>query len=481
MADITEKSLEVLQKMSDVLDGMSKSKEQSEELHTKTPANFHTGDRLHGWNGIFSTSGIERDVVSSHMRPMGIGSILPLLPTIDENPMYATLTGFQEYAGSEPTNVCEDAPSGYMKGALLTARFGRVRRDTDTIDMTQVIRRINRGEMTDLTLRGQLLGLSGLSPEMDQSGVLDIVTKSEMITAAVMAERRLLTMMWQGVYGVANEFPGLDVQIATGQVDAETGTAAPALDSDVKDFNYVSVANTAIVEYIATMEHYLSHIDSRTGVGPVERVIVMRPDLWQEITAVWPLAYHTQKGSMITGLNSTIFLDGRVNVDERDAMRQGLYLDVNGKRYRVILDDGIFEKTNITTAGLDPGQYASSIYFVPLSIAGGMPVTYRQYLDYRKAQPNVSLLGGKEDFFWTDNGVFTWAIEQVKWCYKISLLTEQRVVLRTPQLAGRIDNVMYEPLQHLRDFSPSSPYFKDGGVSLRTSQVEPYAVWSSRS
>ena len=479
MADIDEKTLEVLQQMSEVLAGM-KSKEG--DLHTKTPANFSTAAMLHGYNGMFSTPGIEREVINNHMRPEGIGSVFPLMPTVDENPLFPTLTGFGEYSGAEPTYVCEDAPTGYMKGALLTARFGRVRRDTNTIDMTQVMRRVNRGEMTDLVLRGSVLGLSGLTPSgITQEGILDIVTKSEMVIAAVNAERKLLKMMWQGSFAVANEFPGLDSQIATGQKDAETGVLVPSLDSDVKDFALGSVEDTRIVEYLSMLEWYLRNTARKTGLEPVEWVLVMRPDLWQEVTAVWPLAYHTQKGALISGLNSTIFLDGRVNVDERDAMRQGRYLDINGNRYQVILDDGIYEKDSTNSAGLIGGEYASSIYFVPLTIGGGMPATYRQYLDYRQAQPNVSLLSGHENFFWTDNGLFTWAIEQVKWCYKMSLLTEQRVVLRVPQLAGRIDNVKYSPLQHLRDADPSSPYFKNGGVSIRPTVTEPYAVWAGRS
>lgn len=478
MADIDEKTLEVLSKMSEVLEGM-KSKES--DVHEKGPAQFMTAQRLHGSNGTFSTAGIERDVVNAHMRPEGIGSLLPLLPTNDENPLFPALTGFAEVAQAEPTYICDDAPSGYLKAGLLTARFGRIRRDTDTIDMTQVMRRVNRGEMTDLVLRGSILGLSGLTPaNIDQNGVLDIVTKSEMITTAILAERKLLKMMWQGSFQVANEFPGLDAQIATGQKDAETGTLLPSLDSDVKNFGYSSVDGTKIVEYLSMLEYYLRNNARKMGLEPVEWVLVMRPDIWQNITEVWPLAYHSQKGSLLANMNTTIFLDGRVNVDERDAMRQGRYLDVNGNRYQVILDDGIYEKNNINTAGLKAGEYASSIYFVPLTMAGGMPVTYRQYLDYRKAQPDVSLLQGHEDFFWTDNGLYTWAISSVKWCYKLSLLTEQRVVLRVPQLAGRIDNVKYQPLQHLRDTDPASPYWADGGVSVRTATPKPYAVWSDR-
>jgi hypothetical protein len=71
-------------------------------------------------------------------------------------------------------------------------------------------------------------------------------------------------------------------------------------------------------------------------------------------------------------------------------------------------------------------------------------------------------------------------VEYVKWCYKLSLKTEDRVILRAPQLAGRIDAVKYSPLQHERDVDPSGSYFRDGGVSLRGGLTAPYAVWSSR-
>jgi hypothetical protein len=103
-----------------------------------------------------------------------------------------------------------------------------------------------------------------------------------------------------------------------------------------------------------------------------------------------------------------------------------------------------------------------------------------EYVDYRQAQMDVNLLNGMQEFWWTDNGFFSWAYEGIKWCYKLALKNEPRVVLRTPQLAGRIDAVMYSPLQHLRDSNPSSVYWADGGVSIRGGLSTPYAVWSGR-
>lgn len=114
---------------------------------------------------------------------------------------------------------------------------------------------------------------------------------------------------------------------------------------------------------------------------------------------------------------------------------------------------------------------------VPLTITGGFPVLYREYVDYRQAAPDINLLRGNEMFFWTDQGVYSWAIEQIKWCYKLTLKTEQRIILRTPQLAGKIDNVLYTPMQHLRDADPDSPYWVNGGISATSAIGTPVAIW----
>ena len=450
-------------------------------LHTKTPASVNTATMLHGATGIFAGPGLERDVITAYVRPYGIASSLPLYPSVSEDPRFASLTGYTATYGDEAANACDDAPQGNVKACNLTARFGMERLDTQTIDMDKVMLKVNRGDFTDLVLRGKVLGMANLEPSgLDQGRILDVVTMSEMVTVGVNMERRLSQRIWQGVVTIANQFPGLDVQIATGQKDADTGTLCPALDSDVKDYNLADLDNT-IVEYVSMLEYYLFHNAETMGLDPVQWGIAMRPDLWQELTAIWPCAYNTNKcASAVVSTDSQVFIDGRENTRDRDAMRNGMYLDINGRRYPVTTDVGIFEHNSTNNGDLIPGEFASSIYMIPLTITGGFPATYREYVDFRQAQPDVSLLRGLEDFFWTDAGVYTWAIEQIKWCYKLSLKTEQRVILRTPQLAGRIDNVKYSPLQHLREPYPDSPYNYDGGVSLRDNLSSYYSVWDAR-
>ncbi len=457
----------------------------TELVHTKTPAQWGTNTPLHGSGGIFAVPGLERDIISTHMRPYGITSVLPRIPSVFVDPRFGSLTGFTATSGSQPDHACDDAPTGYMKGCNLTARFGRIRYDTNTIDMNDVMLRLHRGDFTDLILRGELLGMTGMTPSgLNVNQVLNVVTMAEMVIVGVAFERELNRQVWQGVTTVANEFPGLDVQIATGQSDADTGTLCPALDSDVKDFNYDLVCgdNRDIVEYMSSMMWYLEDIAKNTGLDPVNYVIVMRPGLWYELSSCWPCRYHTYRCSVrdTSSIDAVPQIDAADMTAVRDAMRNGMYIDINGKRYPVLTDTGIHEETPADNANIIPGQYASSIYAVPLSVQGGFKTTYMEYVDYRQAQPDVSLLRGLEEFFWTDNGLYSWAVEQVKWCYKLAAKIEPRVILRTPHLAGRIDAVKYSPLQHERDSDPSSSYFKDGGVSLRSGISSPYAAWSSR-
>jgi len=116
---------------------------------------------------------------------------------------------------------------------------------------------------------------------------------------------------------------------------------------------------------------------------------------------------------------------------------------------------------------------------VPLTI-GGAARHLREHVDYRQASRDVSLLRGMEQFFWSDNGVWSWAYEQVKWCYKLALKTEQRVVLRTPQLAGRVDHILYT-----RSSTSARPSILQrllqGRWGIPAWRLNmPYAVWSTR-
>lgn len=484
MDKIKEKTFEEFMKAQTAMINKMASDLYGKSLHTKAPGDSGTYTELHGDGSLFGSQSIDRDVVSAHVRPQGIATRLPLFPSVMEDPRYATLTGFTATNGTLPTNPCDPQPSGFSKACNLTAQFGRVGHDTQTIDITKVMLKRNRGDFSDLRLLGKVMGMSGLTPaSMNDNDILNLVTKNEMVITAVATERKLSTTTWQGTPasntagGGYKEFPGLDNQIAVGQVDADTNTACPAIDSDVKNFAFdlVDGSGRDIVEYISMLEYYLRYNADTMGLSPVTWVAVMSPGLWQELSAVWPCRYMTDRCSTSTGTNPMVINDG-VNVNARDEMRNNKYITINGNRYDVITDTGMYE-WNSTNSTLPAGRFAGTFAFVPLTILGGFPVTYREHVDYRAAQPDSSLLRGAQNFFWSDDGLYIWAAEYNRLCYVLSHVTEQRVILRTPQLAGKVEQIAFEPLQHLRDTQPDSPYFQDGGVSLR-GDTTAYAVWS---
>jgi hypothetical protein len=349
--------------------------------------------------------------------------------------------------------------------------------------MDKVMLRINRSDFKDLVLAGEVLGLTDLVPSgLNQSQILNVVTMSEMVVDGVNAERKFVQDIWQGTVA-AGTFPGLDVQITTGHIDADTGTACPAVDSDVKSFNFNNVDGTDtldIVRYLSMIEYYLYYNAEKMGLLPVKWVIVMRDQLWHELSAVWPIIYNTDRSASVPAAGVTLFLDGREVTAERDRMRGARTLAINGRTLEVVTDSGIYEHNNANNGNLGAGEYASSIYFVPLTIGGNIPATFIEYVDYRQSQPDTAQLAafpGAPDYFWTDNGMYSWAVDQNRWCYQLSLKIEPRIVLRTPHLAGRLDYCKYIPLQHLRENDPTSPYNADGGVSFRTPTAA-QAVWA---
>lgn len=449
---------------------------------TKTgPAAYGTAQLLTQPGGLFSVAGMDRTVVSAHIAPQGLGSFLPVFASNLDDPRYGVLTGFGPETGSEANYPCDDAPTGYIKGGTLTAAFGRVMRQTRTIEIDKLLHE-QRGANTQLQLLGQMLGNGNMATTgMSQAQMLDLVIQSEMVTVGVGFERKLAKMVWQGnpslngANGGYKEFPGLDLQIATGHKDAETGTTMPSVDSLIFDFAKNMVTGTApdIVNQLSWAMYSLEDVADRTGMNPVQFAIVMRRELWFEVTSLWPCRY------MANGCDSNgLFLTNDSNVLMRDSMRNGMYLTINGKNYPVILDDGIAELNSTNAAGIAKGAYASSIYIVPIKINGNMPTTYWEYVDYRQVSAQLAPLGtGQRNTpFWTESGRLLWVYRDNGFCFDLQAKIEPRIVLRTPHLAAKIQNIAYMPMGHLRDSDPLSSYFKNGGIQYLT-PVAGQSVW----
>lgn len=471
-------TLEVLTTLRDLL-VETKSKAISGVPDAQTPF---------GANGFFSNFGLDNVVVNASMSPQGIDRFLPVFPTVELAPIYPFITGFEGDGAAEPAGPCDDAPGGVIETCHQTAQFGRYTRSSKEMEANELMKIINGKLTTDLRVMGSILGQGHqllFNSGLDQATFVNSVVQTQLAIIAVLLQRILQAQAWQGNPANNNagggylEFPGLDILISTGKVDAYTGTTCPALDSDIKDFNYEDVdsVNRDIVEYVSMMEFYLRHNASRMGLLPTDWIIAMRPELWFELSAVWPCRYLSHRCGDAAGAQLAVINDNG-NVAMRDEMRNGNFLWVNGRRYTVVTDDGIFEDTPTTAAELNPGEFSSDIYFVPLR-SRNMPVCYWEHMDYAGVMSEVAFLQNRQRFWTSDSGRYLWAMQDQNYCFKFQGKIEPRLVLRTPQLAGRIQNVKYSPLQHLRSPFEDSPYFYKGGREDYPTAPSFFSEWNA--
>lgn len=451
-----------------------------------------TSGYAHGNGGLMSAPGMARDVINAMLLPYtGLASRLPSYPTREANPLYGIITGVTAGSGSNPTGVCDDPPqAGLLKLCTQSAVFGRYALQTPVIDVDRVGLTTNRGEMYDFNLVGNPFsapGVENTSPTPPAGVTLTDVLNNEiaktMFELAVDWVRRYGPMLYTGnpanntSGGGYKEFRGLDALINTGYRDAETGTACAAADSLVANFASanVSTTNTNIVALMTSIYRRLKINARGMGLWPVKWVIVMKESLFYELTQIWACSYATYRCSALGGFSASQVN----NVDSRDvlALRQRMRGDMQNRSGQFLLFDDeevevVFDDF-VTETALANGAFNSSIYFVPLTVVGGRKVTYFEYLDYDA--PGGALAAAKalapgDSFFTTDAGRFLWHRRPpTNFCIQAMVKNEPRLILRTPQIAARLNNVAWTPLAHERDWQTSGYYFANGGSTSRAS------------
>ncbi len=450
--------------------------------HT-TPSGTPTANYMSGPGGIFGVAGLEQDIISTRVQPKGLAGTLPAMASLMTNPLFPYLTGYQANSGTVANGVCDDPEvAGPGKSCIQTAQFGRYSFMTKEIEVNRVGQQINRGEFQDLRfVNDPLLQPEGGLLQQDIPGAPDLRREvlHAFVEVGISFQNQLIQQVYQGnpannsAGGGYKEFPGLDILIGTNKVDALTGVNCPSLDSDIKNFNYglVCEATPDIVETVTYMMRFLRHNSDRMNFDPTTWVITMRRELFWELTSCGPCSYLTYRCTFRAegSAQERINVDARDMVEFRDDMRRGNYLLIDGMQVPVVIDDGIDEETDADSGQIAAGQFASDIYFIPMTVRGSLAVTHFQYLDYMNGAMMAVADGHLMNDFWTDGGRFLWHKKPpTNWCNQWLAKIEPRLILRTPQLAGRIQNVRYAPLQHTRDPFPGDPYFVDGGATSRT-------------
>lgn len=480
--------------MASILEQLAAELAQTKYKHDNhTPLGTPSTPYYTGPGGLFGVAGLERDVISTRIMPRGIASAIPARASNMVWPFFPYITGFLAESGSNPTNVCDDPmTAGPGKSCIQTAAFGRYSFQTRELELNRIGQQINRGEFQDLRIinpplleaQSIITPMVGGNPSFVQEALMRFTEVGITFQNKLMRQVYIGNPANNSAGGGYSEFPGLDILISTNKVDAITGGTCPSLNSDVKDFNYVQVTNNAGADIIATlgaMMRYLSWNADRMNLNPVSWVFTMRPHLFWELTAVWPCAYMFARCTPGITNGQVVSIDASDQIAMRDAMRQGRYLLIDGVQYPVVLDDAIVEESSGDNNHIVNGCFASDIYIIPMTFGGGYAGTFWEYYNYQNG-PTDPIANGYQNEFWTDGGMYLWhAKPPMNWCVNWIAKIEPRIILRVPQLAGRLQNVQYcNVIQHVREPFPTDPYFVDGGVSTGYTATQPYSDWHTR-
>lgn len=460
--------------------------------HTQ-PTGTPTTTYGHGATGLFSTPGVEPDVYSALPMPLrGLLAQLPWFQSRYTNPLFSIVTGQTASTGSEKTNVCDDAPVvGLLKVCLQTAVFGRWERETREFELNRLGQLRDNADPQNLQLVNNpfMQGFGRLVPEAPGGmgnplrSEIDKIKTELMIGFARDHARQIYTgdPANNTAGGGYQELVGLDIQINTGKVDAIANVACPAADSFIFNHNYGLIGSSPdIVNVFVATARALQQNADITGLSPVKWVIAMRPQLFYELTRVWPCSYYTN-GCLSTTTSNNGVIDLRESIALRDSMRAESYLLIDGVQWPVVQDMAIVEENEGSVAAINSGQFASDAYFIPVTALGGSKTTtYMEYYDQNNPEAQKALGEMRlNPFFWTTNGgAILWTAKPPRnWCVQWQIKMEPRLILRTPFLAARITNIRYEPLRHDREVFPNDPYYTNGGQTVRPNGASYYTDW----
>lgn len=465
--------------------------EAGDGIRTKAVGSTPTATYAHGGKGgLFSAPGMSRPLFSAMVLPtQGLATRLPVRTSNETNPLFGIITGVTTSSGSEAEGVCDDPPTaGLSKLCTHTFVFGRMSRQTKVFDIDRVGKVINRSDFTDYQVFGDAFASDGSPMVPGAIANVGALARNEiakgMFELATSWSRDFAALTWTGnpsnntAGGGYMEFYGLETLVNTGYRDALTGIACPAADSIVRDFAGLDVHTSpdTAVKWITNTYRNLKFLARKAGLEPVQWVLAMTFGMFYELTDVWPISYLTYRNVITLGSNTAF-----VQTSDAEKMREGMrgdlynytgqYLLIDGQQVPVVIDDSIPE----TDLG---GAFRSDLYFIPLTVLGQVPVAYWEAFNYDNAGTIefARAFAPGDSYYTSDSGRFLWHKKPpTNFCVQLLAKTEPRLLLLTPYLAARLQNLDYQPIEHERSWNPSVPsYYKDGGQTSQDTLVPSY-------
>ena len=427
------------------------------------------GSMLHGPGGLLGVPGLNKQIINAMILPKGIAGRIPVMKSVNTNEIFSVFTGQLASSGSEPTGACAEWPTvGSFKTCRQTFPFGQQGRQSQVLNVKYAGQTINRGEFRDNVLLGSPQGNLPTPGPINWQRVFQTEYEYKIGELFSGYARDYARNVYTGNAGTTAgsqgyiQYNGLDRQIQANKRDAITGVACAAVDSLVLDLNGASI-NTAggtIYALLANVVNNYERLAEQLGME-VKWVISMRYGAWQMLTQIWPCIYATSGCPTSYGIVRTASLEEQTNM--RDTLRRTRMLPIEGKEYEVVVDDTIAETV---AAGGVVGTYQSDFYLLPLTV-NGQPSLYWEYFDMNaEAVQAANRLAPGGFFDVLDNGRFLFVrLSPTHTCVQVEIIERPRLILLTPFLAARIQNVRYTYSVHEREWDPASAYYVDGGLA----------------
>lgn len=426
--------------------------------------------------GLFSRPGVRPERFSTLVRTRSLARVLGVRPSRMWQELLEVMSGVTAASGTNADNWCANPPTTPVgKVAQQIYKFGKWYAKTNLNALPEIGMYRDRADVPGEILNAAPQERNPLIPDLMYRIIddTDSQLRYELFLMGVGLERSLEKVLITGditqasnatEWGWMVEFNGLDSQIKTGYTDAVSGLAVPAMDSAITTWNASvggTVSGSNFVQAVSDMVWSLRDIAASMGMEGVDFAIAMRAEAFRAAVENWACNYATYRCSTtVSGVSFNNDLSA-MN-DLRLEMMNGQYLLVDNVPVQVIFSDGIPQESQ------GGGQFMSDIYVVPVSW-NGMRLINIEYFDMNNAplQEYASFAGS--EVVTLNNGMFLVGKRSTGLCMEYLFASKMRLILETPWLSGRIDNVQYITHTTQRNADPAdSHFYRDGGISFRT-------------
>lgn len=426
----------------------------------------------HGTGGLFSSGAVRPDMYSTVPRPTnGFIGRIPLIQSNKDNEIYEILTGVTQTAGNAAADSCSEGPTpGRLKVCRQTFAWGEMKVDTEVHRLANFGRRLDYQDNDRNVLNFQ----PPASPYIPQAPSLDLNTRlgKQFVELGLGVELAMEYVDFVGVAGSSSnsaylnlyisQYAGLENLVKTGYTDSVTSVACSAADSIVITHNApIGSAGTNGGTFIQNMVDLYYSAKERArivGMADTEFAFVMHPKAWRAVAEVWACAYWTDRcaGAQYEEVNLNAMEVSRF----RDELYRGQFLLVDGEAVPVLLSTGI------PATGVSNNVYNTDIYLIPMAWRG-RPLLFRQYFPLSNAEAS-DFLSMENDARVINNGLYAVGKRSTNGlCTKFEFYSKHRLILDTPFLAGRVNDVQVTFRASSLDVRVGESLYRNGGTSSR--------------